>query len=56
MISRPRARAIAVTQCGLFKVAAIAATIAEIGVHTADKNVATTPHARLKIQCGCAAV
>jgi hypothetical protein len=40
----------------LFKVAAIAAPIAQIVVHTADENVATTPHARLKMPRDAAAV
>ena len=52
MIPRPHARVITVTARGLFKVAAIAAAIAQIAVQTADKNVATTPHARLKIPRG----
>ena len=56
MIPRPHARVTAVTACGLFKMAAIAAPIAQIIVQTADKNVATTPHARLKIPRGGAAV
>ena len=42
------ARVTAVTARGLFKVAAIAAPIMQIIVHTADRIVATTPHARLK--------
>jgi hypothetical protein len=56
MILRAHVRAIAVTARGLFKVAAIAAPIAQIIVHTADKNVATTLHARVKIPRGGAAV
>jgi hypothetical protein len=43
-----------VTACGLFKVAAIAAPIAQIIVYTADKSVAITSHARLKIPRGAA--
>jgi hypothetical protein len=39
----------------LFKVAALAAPIAQIAVETFDKNVATTPHARLKTPRAAAA-
>jgi hypothetical protein len=45
-----------VTARGLFKVAAIAAPIAQIIVYSADKSVATIPRARLKIPRGGAAV
>ena len=56
IIPRPHARVTTVTQCGLFISAEIAAPDAQIIVHSAASVVATTPHARLKMPRGGAAV
>jgi hypothetical protein len=56
MIPRPYVRVTTVTQCGLFISAEIAAPVAQTIVHSAASVVATTPHARLKIPRGGAAV
>ena len=56
IIPRPHARVTSVTQCGWFNSAESAAPVAQIIVQIADKSVATTPQARLKIPRGAAAV
>ena len=48
MTPRPYARVITVTACGVLHVAAIAAPIAQIIVHAADKNVATSPEGKVE--------